>query len=665
MSLPRVRIAVRAGLVEVTCDDRAVAGPYAMKEVAAGPELLARVRGGATTAGDGAVYGRALFRALLEPAWEQITALAAVRAAGGAELALCWPPDSDLHGWLWEAMHDGDHHLAARPDLLLAITRLVPGAAGPEGAQGRAPRVLFAAGDALTDEVIRPGAMFMGLIRALDAEGLAVTRVAQVSAEELADVCAAFRPDIVHVVAHGSVDEDGRSLLRLRGHRADSWAGAAELATALTAGGPVRAVVLSACHTGDAFAAELVAAGIPLVSAMAGEISERACRLYARKLTGALAGGGAVVEASAKGRRAAMVGASRDHLDWARPALFLAEGLQPGASLVDPVAARRLVELADELKLRRQPLHIGRDHILDQVDRLFTDRLGFLVACRDGTIQRTGGTRLLREAGFRLLRDGHVPVFIGPFSGSALQTPRELLAVLHFQAAEVAATLGAPPPPLRGVRPAGFDEALERIDAFAGEPGPFALTAAARRTLAEDLGALAASAADLGEPFGPHTRVVVLIDSLHAFGEALTGLLSMIRATGLGTAQRPVPVVATASLSEDQGRLLKSFCEREAGAPGFAFPELTGLGDEEAVLGYQWVLLHPWLRHREPEFRRVYVAARGARADKLRDGLRVLKGDPTVVEDTLYMAAQILAVSDLLVTDDDEAVYAEYLERFG
>ncbi|GAA3466165.1 hypothetical protein [Nonomuraea roseola] len=123
--------------------------------------------------------------------------------------------------------------------------------------------------------------------------------------------------------------------------------------------------------------------------------------------------------------------------------------------------------------------------------------------------------------------------------------------------------------------------------------------------------------------------------------------------------------MATASLTEDHGRLLKSFSEREAGAPGFAFPELAALGEDEAVLGFQWVLLHPWRRDREPEYQRVYVTPRNVPPGKIREGLRLLKGDPTVVEDKLYLAAQLMTLHELFVTDDDEAAYADYLERFG
>ncbi|WP_214316979.1 CHAT domain-containing protein [Nonomuraea sediminis] len=647
MSLPRVRVVVEGDRVEVHHAGTPLAGPYPL-----GPVGVEEDRGAVA-------YGRALFDALLAPAWPAITALPEVGAAGGVELALLWPPESDLHRLLWEAMHDGRWHLAARPDLLVAVTRVIPGGPPVPGGEARAPRVLFAVGAPLTDEVIRPGAMFMGLLRALDAEGVAVTRVAQVSPEELAEVCTSFRPDIVHLVAHGSADEDGRSVLHLRGRRSDGWVGAAELAAALTAGGQVRAVVLSACHSGAGFPAELVGAGIPLVSAMAGEISEQACRLFARRLAGALPGGEPVVEASAKGRRAALLSASRDHLDWARPALFLSEGLDVTRPLVEPAAAHRLVRLADELRLRRQPLHIGRERILDQVDRLFTDRLGFLLACRDGTIRRTGGTRLLREAGFRLLRDGHVPLFVGPFSGSAPQSCGELLRELYFQAADVSATLGGPAPPVYGRQPDGFEEAFAWISEL-GERDP----RAARLTLARDLTAFGELMGTLGDPFGPHTRVVVLLDSLHAYGDALTALLAMIRPTGLGTPEMPVPVVATASFTEDHGRLLKSFSEREGGVPGFAFPELAALGDEEAVLGFQWVLLHPWRRDREPEYRRVYVAPRNVRPEKVREGLRLLKGDPTVVDDKLYLAAQLMTLHELFVTDDDEAAYAKYVERF-
>lgn len=335
--------------------------------------------------GDVAAYGRWLFECLLAPAWQAITELRVVTDLRGVELALQWPAgEADLHRLVWEAMHDGARPLVGSPGLLVAVTRLIPvpddgSENDPPETIARLPRVLFAAGSPFADPVVRPGAMFMGLLRAFEAESRCVPgAVQEVSIEELTETCSRFRPDVVHLVAHGAIREGGRGVLLL-GKSPGVDADADALAQAITAGSRPMAVVLSACETGTAggpagaapLAAELVTKGkIPIVSAMAGEVSEQACRLYTRRFVTAVGDGESVVEASAKGRRAALLNAENrsDHLDWAMPTLFLASSLKPDFRPINPGPGRELMKIARGLRLRQDPVFIGRQEIFRIID---------------------------------------------------------------------------------------------------------------------------------------------------------------------------------------------------------------------------------------------------------------------------------------------------------
>jgi hypothetical protein len=663
--------------------------------------LLDRLAAANTEPDDVLLYGRWLFECLLAPAWPAIRADPAVRQARGVELALEWPvEDTDLHRLVWEAMHDGSAPLAGHRDLLAVITRLVPVEADPPATVTRMPRVLFATGSALTDDVIRPGAMFMGLLRAFESEGLCASRVAQeVTVDDLAEECAAFRPDVVHLVAHGTVAEDGTGLLHLGERRAGAATDGRALAAALVAGGPPLAVVLSACQSGIAsgpagaapLAAELVRGGIPIVSAMAGEISEQACRLYSRRLVRAIHDGEPVVAAAAMGRRAALLRAENpsDQMDWAMPALFLASSVPPAFRPVDPKPTLSLIEVAEELGLRQQPVFIGRQEILRLVDDFFcpepSRRLGLVGVVREGPVHGLGGTRLLREIGFRLLREGHVPLLLGPYSDRAPVDLRAVLVEIVDRAAKVAEQLGLRPAvstvlgvderfPAAGAVTAAALAALPVEEAHATllatlgafgrrrhplEPG------LVRHRLVRDLARLAEAVGGTGEPFGPHTRVVVLADEVHAWVGALAPLLAIVGRNGLGTKDRPAPVVVTASLVEGAGPTLRAFRDERVGMPGHAFPELATLSPPEAALGFQWVLLHPWRRDRGPEYRRVYTAARRTSQQDVQAALNVLGGMPAAVDETLYLAAQILLQVNRFVDADDNQAYAEYIGRYG
>ncbi|HEU0104284.1 MAG TPA: CHAT domain-containing protein [Mycobacteriales bacterium] len=651
--------------------------------------------------GDAVTYGRWLFTCLLQPCWDAVRALPPVEAARGVELALQWPVGrSDLHRLVWESMHDGTSALAGSSGLLVAITRLVPVDVEAPATVTRVPRVLFAVGSPLTDEVVRPGAMFMGLLRSFDAEGICTARVVQdVSAADLAEECARFQPDVVHLVAHGTLGEDGTGRLLLGSSGGDEPSDAPAIAAALATGTRPVAVVLSACWSGaaggaagtDPLAAELVARGIPIVSAMAGEVSEQACRLYTKRLVRALHDGEPVVAAAARGRRAALLrsGGGTEQLDWAMPALFLAPSVPPAFAAVDPAATRSLSRLAESLELRESPLFIGRTDILSLVDALVAaDRhVGLVGIVREGPLERLGGTRLLREMGLTALRNGHIPLLLGPYG--PVDSPGDLRTVVWEvldRALRVTEQLRLPPPALTvlaldpdlaadaGTRPEALvglspddvhDRVLQALVAF--RRGTSRLDPQlVRLKLARDLARLAEAVEAVGPPFGPHTRVLLLCDAVHRWVGAVEPLLSMVGTNGVGTPDRPAPVVLTASLVQDSGAAVRTFRDERAGRPNFVFPELKALAPREAALGYQWVLLHPWRRDLSKNYYDyVYAPAASVSPAQVQDFLATLEGSPTVVVDGLWQFADLLVKTGHFVADDDERAYSEYVGRFG
>jgi hypothetical protein len=646
--------------------------------------------------GDVVAYGRWLFECLLAPAWPSITRLRVLRNRRGVELALRGPAEeADLHRLVWEAMHDGRTALAASKGRLVAITRLIPPEIthAPDSFEqpatiDRLPRLLFAAGSPLVDEDVRPGAMFMGLLRAFEQEGSCVPAGVQaVSIDGLKETCWRFRPDVVHLVAHGAIGKGGKVSLTLGGDGAT----AEDLAAAITAGGRPLAVVLSPCQTGPAggpagtapLAAELVARGdIPIVSVIAGDVSEQACRLYTRRLVMAVNDGESVVEASARGRRAALLNSrNRDEqLSWAMPALFLASSLQPDFQLVSPGPCQELVNLGERLGLRQRPVFIGSQEILRIIDDdLIQDApsksTGFVAIVNDD-ISGLGGTRLLREIGYRLLRLGHLPLLLGPYGETS--APKSLRAVLvdileraldalePFEIRPVPfGVFGADPEWAVPSPSLSLREVQEKVVDF--RDGPELDPERVRPLLAADLAALARQVAAAGEPFGPHTRVVVLADEIHHWVRGLDGVLAILRRnlmSGLGTAECPVPLVATASLKTAGGPRLKAFIDEHA-VLGFRSRYLMPLDLPNAILGFEWVLLHPWLPDGGAGRGAVYTRAPAAEDTLLQDSFGVLNGMPTKVTSALYDVAQVLVSLDQYISDDDEQAWQSYVGKYG
>jgi hypothetical protein len=661
-------------------------------DVAAVSDLLARIRSRSTRPDDVFIYGRWLFECLLAPAWDPIVHHPAAKAACAVEVALRWPANaSDLHRLAWESMHDGTAALAGHASRLVAISRLVPAQVAAVQTIVDVPRLLFAAGPDLYDDTIRPGAMYMGLLRAMDAEGSCLARaIHRCSLPRLKSACVEFQPHAVHLVAHGVLVDGQRGALVLQD---DEPVDANDLVSAVTAGGNLTAVVLSACNTGLAgdppadpvdaspLAAQLVEAGVPLVSAMAGEISEPACRLYTRRLVSALLEGRSIVEASAHGRRAALMDASHTNgdIDWALPALFVAESTDQSARVVDATQARRVISIANTLGLRQEPVFIGRQPVLEDADRLLhaDGDIGVMGILASGSTSRLGGTRLLREVGWRLLRGGHVPLLLGPFaSGGAPTSLRKLVAECLSAALRVSETLDvAPLVPLVLEADARSEPLAERVAGLPSimarmhvrrEIAQFAVRSETlepgmvRDLLSDDLRRLACLAAAAGPPFGTHSRAVVLCDDVHEWVDGLAGLLAMLSADGLGRPNHRVPVILTGSRTADDGARLAAWSGKN-GLAGFRFYHLDELSQQDRLIGYQWVLLHPWLtRSAEDDiYRRTYTIGPRPKLD-MSTVFKSFSGEPAWIATQLFPIAHALAQGGGLHSDDDEQAFSAY-----
>jgi hypothetical protein len=141
----------------------------------------------------------------------------------------------------------------------------------------------------------------------------------------------------------------------------------------------------------------------------------------------------------------------------------------------------------------------------------------------------------------------------------------------------------------------------DAIEEFRRAPHRLNLSSAAD-LLSEDLRRLCDEvAAAGGAPFGAHTRAVLLCDNVHDWTSPVTApdapptavgaLLKMIGEFGLGTGDRPMPVIMAGSKTDGAGAELKAWAAK--GNSGYLVQDLTPFDEDDMTLGWQWVLLHP------------------------------------------------------------------------
>lgn len=453
-------------------------------------------------------FGNYLFHTLIgSAAWQAILAAAAGQPF---ELALCWDAgDSSLARLPWEMLAcsaqgaPGETTFLAAMTPQVAITRRVPGQTTLPPQLQSPPRVLFVVGTGLTEQAIRPGAEYLGLLRALETNNLRLQHqlLAHASPERLKAAIAAFEPSILHVICHGGVSAiGGRPYLELQSDEAEGKTKevyAEDLLAILAAGPPIEAVVLNACYTASVndylavgqvalpLAVELVrgdgARGVPIVVGMAGEVGDRACRLFTRRFYEALLSGGSIAQAAAQGRRLGLTNPHseewRSSLDWALPTMFLpvSAGEATLAVVPDPGESERQ-QMAQRFRQGAYPVFCGREEHFDAYAALMgDDRLQRLSRPASGQRllsgwgasstftalaigaqytriyneddqgePRLGLTRLLGELAATAFRDGHLPIFFSiskkddPRPYVAPKDPAELLLKLA-QAAQISA----------------------------------------------------------------------------------------------------------------------------------------------------------------------------------------------------------------------------------
>lgn len=156
-----------------------------------------------------------------------------------------------------------------------------------------------------------------------------------------------IRSQIVHVLCHGAQRDCGRGVPQyelLFTHPAGyvQRVSATDLARVFTLAPDLQVVVLQACHAGttaiqlseemtacckviESIALGLVRAGVPIVVAMQGEVSQQAAAAFVYACYGALERGEQVFEAVAAGRVAMRVAGGV--VDWSLPVLY--QGSQP------------------------------------------------------------------------------------------------------------------------------------------------------------------------------------------------------------------------------------------------------------------------------------------------------------------------------------------------
>jgi hypothetical protein len=644
-------------------------------------------------------YGELLFNAAFGQAeWQKILAAVpagmdyleiAVRGAAGGGCA--------LQALRWEALHDGTGFVVAQGvtyqgrSIPVGVVRLIT----PSGAGGgqyfqpitHIPKVLFAVGSHLTDQDVRSGAEFMGIMRRLDRDGGSVRArlLERATRAGLVAELAAFKPDFLHIIGHGELLDDEQVKVQLRSEAdGDHYVSAEELlgAFAEAAHWPAM-VVLSACRTAAAgggqlsalpFAARLVAGnsvsrGVPIVAAMAGDISDTACRLFTQALTTAVGDGALLGKAVVRGRRAAFFSASGtgtqhpapDSGHWVMPTVFAADFVPGDVPLVLTGAAEAARRRVRDLYLFDDPVFYGRTSFLTALDQLLDadEDLNILVAFTSNPNKSYGGMRLLRELGARAVRSGVLPVLLGEFGDDdGPQDLAALAAALEGRINEIRADL------------LGLGKCRSEAVAAAGrnETG-IDLAMAIRR----DLDALVAALPEddpvrnrgAGQP-----RTILLCHRVNGWN-ALDDLLDLLGPHGLRGGTTPVPVVLTGA----DVRPLKEARERRRWGPTRGrFMKLRrfqrdGDWDEdgeyigqdlrnEDILAFQWWLLNPPVAPDGQQ--RAFAPRRGTPGDDWKNTLRIVLDDKNVIYHPLiYTLAGGLSC---LVSACDDALLASFAQ---
>lgn len=634
-------------------------------------------------------YGELLFDAAFGiDNWKVILAAVVAAEAPYLEVAVKGAADGDyaaLQALRWEALHDGSAFVAAQgsthadQSIPVGVVRLITTASVDLKEITHTPKVLFAVGSHLTHPDVRPGAEFMGIMRRLDRDGgyIQARVLESATRPKLVDELKAFNPDVLHLIGHGKLD--GKQVkVQLRDDtdtNKDYYAPAEELLSAFAEACHWPAmVVLSACQTASAasgpgidpgrvsalpFAARLVAGngvsrGVPVVVAMAGDISDTACRVFTQALTTTISKGITLGKAVIHGRRAAFYrgpGQSVQHPvpdsgHWVMPSLFLAASVAEEARLVQTAPARAARERVKNLDLVAHPVFYGRVPFFTAFDRLLTsDVLNVLVAYTPDQYRRFGGWRLLQELAARAVRCNVLPVLLGEHHADDGPDSLEQLVL------ELADGINLVRARLLNLDPCES----EAVAAVRVKASRVALARAIRR----DLDALVATLPEddpvrhrpAGQP-----QTVLLCHHVDGW-TALDHLLDLLGPKGLDGGTTPVPLVLTGA---DVRSLKHARNDALFGRDWIKFELLDRFMREqnEDILAYQWWLLNPPVALDGQQL--AFAPKRGGTGDWKNALREVLDDKDAIYDPVVYRLAKTQTSG--LVSASDDALLASYAQ---
>lgn len=664
----------------------------------------------------GACVGHYLFTVLLGSDWVRVSELAVRLGATTVELALTWAGHgawARLSDLPWELMHDGRRFLATSGgEVGLAVTRVVAGSTSEMPELPVPAKVLFVVSAAVTDAEIRPGTEMLALIREVRGAGRRIQHrvLHHASPERLTRAMDVWRPDVVHFIGHGGVAIDGRGYLRLMSDEQDreyaDLHGDQLVEILASAGVLPPIVVLSACATGGGtarpiggpelaapMATDLVAAGIPVVVAMAGFVTDRACRIFNRAFAGALAAGDSLVVATARARRRAFAQESGGSaVDWAMPAVFFAEEVDPDdVHYASDPARAELDGWLDSLVVARTPVFCAREEFFDSFWAMLAGRSsgwertdpsrtpsGMLI-CADNRVLGVGKTRLLEELARAALEDGHLPLLLGTDKSYGVpvnlhQLTRHLgralgvlgTEVLHLgrgfgrQLTSLAAVLGA-----AGAE--GFESVPEHAKLCENVQESLALGAdfGLREALLVDAVALVdAARAARPEVFGESARVVVLMDDLDLSSVPLIEALvegGLVGVHGLGSDVQPIPVVVVVRYG-DEADIRRRLYERHTDMRSVDVLALEPFNDAtgEDLLAYERVMLNPFRKvDKDSDLAKEWVFNRELDADTWNKSIGAIRhsmqGRPVRFHEEAYESTLMFgSAGQLLISATDE-----------
>jgi hypothetical protein len=625
-----------------------------------------------------------LFAVLLGADWQKLLD----KAGGGAlELELDMAGAGGLFERLpWEMMFTTDGPLAGLKisGRRVALSRIVRAVPTPKPSPIEIPlRVLFVVGCQM-DDVIRPGAEYLALLRQFEVQldapgrnfGVALHSKLLLSAtrEDVIRAVKSFQPAVVHLISHGRWDGAQTVILLTKIENSLSVEDPVtpqDLLPLLSSG--VQAVVLNACHTATtspddvhmSYAAQLVAGGIPVAVGMAGQVADSVCRLFTASFYSALYERGSLPLAVCEGRRAALLQykTHTHNVEWARPVLYLAD--ETPTTFEVNLTKQKIAIAAKALRKRKEILCDRMNYLQDLegvCDRRITN-LGLAVQeLRAGlpAIQ-LGKTWLLEEMQWLALLEGYAPCLLE--SHAEVDPPANFLAfaLALAEAMNKARKAWGESPVWHSAAIAAIYTELGRTipadeNQLVVEYGKVLLEFQARNAysmtpdavqwqILRDLTTLLSEAKrELGA-----RGILILIDDLHRYEGSWKSILASAGGYGLGDQNTPAPLVFTYSTHEKAGPEIVQFLADNSSK--FEWRPLTRFGQEERRSVYRQSLLSRKLVATAKPALQKMVETMYGRFEKLTQGIPSYLRLPKL-EDQLEVDID----NEVLITSDDAAI---------